>query len=111
MRGIQGLSWSMRAGLAVLLTAGLTVGGLVVFDGGSGGGSKVEVLGASVKSVPTPTITSGPAVTAERKTAATTATFTYANTQNGVGFQCQLDGAAFSPSPCAKTGVTYTGLP
>jgi hypothetical protein len=106
MGWIRDLSWSLKAGLAVLLVAGLTVGGVVVLGGGSDGG-KVEVLGASVKSTPPPTITSSPS----DPTSATTATFTYADTQSGVGFQCQLDGAAaFSPSPCAKSGVTYTGL-
>ena len=73
------------------------------------GGSKTDtqVLAASVATPPAPTVTSGPS----DPTAATTATFTYADKQNGVGFECQLDGAAaFNPSSCAKSGVTYTGL-
>jgi len=70
------------------------------------GGSKgdTQVLGASLSVPPAPAITSGPS----GPTAATSATFTYSDTQNGVGFQCQLDTAAFSS--CAKGGVTYTGL-
>ena len=63
-----------------------------------------RVLGASVSTPPAPTITSGPSA----PTAATTATFTYTDSQNGVGFQCKLDGAAFTS--CAKSGVMYTGL-
>ena len=106
MGWIRDLNWSKKAGLAVLLAAGLTVGGLVVFDGGSGGGPGTQVLGAKVSVPPTPTITSGPLDGST--TSATTATFTYANTQNGVGFQCKLDNAAFSA--CAKSGVTYSGL-
>jgi hypothetical protein len=70
------------------------------------GGDSVltQVLGASQSLPPAPTIVSGPS----NPTSSTSATFTYADTQNGLGFQCQLDSAAFSS--CAKGGVTYTGL-
>ena len=53
---------------------------------------------------PRPAITSAPA----NPTNSTSATFVYTNTQAGVTFKCSLDGA--SPSTCASSGVTYTGL-
>jgi hypothetical protein len=92
MRGIGSLSRSMKTGLGL---------GLVVLLG-VGGGQTVQVLGASASAPPKPIITSAP------PGSGSTATFTYADTQNGVGFQCKLDGAVFSS--CAKSGVTFTGL-
>jgi hypothetical protein len=104
MRRISGLSRSTKAGLGVVLVALLGAGVVGLAGSGAQPELKTQVLGASVSSPPAPTITSGPS----GPTSATTATFTYADSQNGVGFQCQLDGAAFSS--CAKSGVTYTGL-
>jgi hypothetical protein len=65
---------------------------------------RTQVLGASVKSTPAPTITSGPS----GSVSSTTATFTYSDSEKGVTFQCWLDSAA--PSPCPSSGVTYNGL-
>ncbi len=53
---------------------------------------------------PAPTIVSHPA----SPTGATSATFTYTDTQSGVGFKCSLDGASFNS--CSSSGVTYNGL-
>ncbi len=53
---------------------------------------------------PTPTINSKPA----NPTNATSATFTYSDTQAGDSFKCSLDGASYST--CASGGVTYSGL-
>jgi len=52
---------------------------------------------------PTPVITSGP----EAQTTATTATFTFTDSQAGVGFLCRLDGSSFSKCTSPKS---YTGL-
>jgi hypothetical protein len=50
-----------------------------------------------------PTITSGPG----HLTSATTAAFSFADTENGVTFLCSLDGVAFTG---CTSGVSYTGL-
>lgn len=55
---------------------------------------------------PAPTITAGP--TANATTNAASLTFTYANTQVGVAFQCSMDSEAFAP--CDAAGITYTTL-
>jgi len=92
-------------GLWILLLVAVVAGAQWQLAGRDG--ILTQVLGASTSATPAPTITSVPS----NPTAATTATFTYADALNGVGFQCQLDGAAaFSPSSCAKGGVTYAGL-
>jgi len=63
-----------------------------------------QVLGASVKSTPAPTITSGPS----GPTASTTATFAYSDSEKGVTFQCARDGASLATCPAGS--VTYTDL-
>jgi hypothetical protein len=63
----------------------------------------VGIALAAAPAVPEPTITSGPS----DPTAQTTATFAFSDSQAGVSFQCQLDGAGYSS--CA-TGVKYTVL-
>ena len=66
---------------------------------------RTQVLGASVKSTPAPTIASGPS----GATASTSATFTYSDSEKGVTFQCALDAAPLAS--CPTTGVmTYNGL-
>jgi hypothetical protein len=52
---------------------------------------------------PAPTIGARPA----DPTNVTSAHFTYADSQSGVSFQCQLDGAAFASCPVG--GITYAG--
>lgn len=91
-------------GLWIVVLAAVVAGAQWQLTGG--GSVLTQVLGASQSVPPQPAITSGPAEGST--TSATSATFTYSDTQNGVQFQCQLDGAPFSS--CAKGGVTYTGL-
>jgi sugar lactone lactonase YvrE len=52
---------------------------------------------------PAPSINSGPAKT----TTATTATFTFSDTQSGVTFQCSLDSAAYA---ACSSGISYSSL-
>lgn len=61
-------------------------------------------LAAAANTVTEPTITSRPA----DPTNQTSAHFTYSDSQAGVTFQCQLDGASFVA--CPSSGITYTGL-
>lgn len=61
-------------------------------------------LAAAASTVTEPTITSHPA----ELTNQTSASFAYSDSQAGVTFQCQLDGAGFTACPSA--GITYTGL-
>jgi hypothetical protein len=64
----------------------------------------VEIaLAVASTSVPAPTITSAPA----NPTNQTSAHFTYTDSQAGVKFQCQLDGAGYSE--CPSSGITYAG--
>jgi hypothetical protein len=63
----------------------------------------VGIALAAAPPVPEPTITSGPS----DPTAQTTATFAFSDSQAGVSFQCQLDGAGYTS--CA-TGVKYSSL-
>jgi len=65
---------------------------------------RTQVLGASVKSTPAPTITSGPS----GSVSSTSANFTYSDSEKGVTFQCALDTAA--PSACLASGVSYSDL-
>ena len=53
---------------------------------------------------PTPTIVTHPATL----TGATTASFTYSDTQSGVTFKCALDGSNFNP--CSSSGTNYNSL-
>jgi len=53
---------------------------------------------------PTPTITSHPANPAR----ATTATFTYSDSQSGVSFKCSLDGSSYTG--CPSFGESYSKL-
>lgn len=52
----------------------------------------------------TPSITTTP----DNPTFATSATFTYTDSEAGFTFQCELDKASFTP--CPASGVTYSGL-
>jgi hypothetical protein len=61
-------------------------------------------LAAAANTVAEPTITSHPS----ELTNSTSAHFTYSDSQAGVTFQCQLDGAGFTACPSA--GITYTNL-
>ena len=61
-------------------------------------------LAAAANTVTEPTITSHPS----DPTNQTSAHFTYGDSQAGVTFQCQLDGAGFTACPSA--GITYSGL-
>jgi hypothetical protein len=61
-------------------------------------------LAAAASGVTEPTITSHPA----ELTNQTSASFAYSDSQAGVTFQCQLDGAGFTACPSA--GITYAGL-
>jgi hypothetical protein len=63
----------------------------------------VGIALAAAPAVTEPTITSGPS----EVTAQTTATFTFSDSQAGVSYQCQLDGAGYTS--CA-TGVKYSNL-
>lgn len=84
-----------RAGVAAALTAilaGISTTGYFV----------VSALAAPV--TPTPVILTHPV----NPTTATTATFTYADSQTGVSFRCSLDGSGFSS--CPSTGRTYSQL-
>ncbi len=63
----------------------------------------VGIALAAGPAVTEPTITSGPA----SLTGQTSATFAFTDSQSGVSFQCQLDGATYAN--CAS-GVKYTGL-
>ncbi len=58
---------------------------------------------ASAPSPPAPTITARPA----DPTNQTSAHFAYADSQNGVSYECQLDGTSFGS--CPATGTTYAG--
>jgi hypothetical protein len=58
---------------------------------------------AKLPDPPAPTVGAHPANPASQ----TSAHFSYADTQTGVGFQCQLDGAPFGACPAG--GVTYSG--
>jgi hypothetical protein len=60
-------------------------------------------LAAGATSAPAPTITSKPA----NPTNQTSASFTYTDSQAGVTFQCQLDGAGYSA--CPSSGIKYPG--
>src|SRR4051794_15885737 len=91
----------LRLVLGALLAVGVLAGGSLTVTGHDS--LLTQVLGASA-SPPAPTITSGP----QAMTASTVASFTYTDSQNGVGFQCKLDADAFNS--CAKNGMTYTGL-
>jgi hypothetical protein len=61
-------------------------------------------LAAAASGVAEPAIISHPA----ELTNQTSASFTYSDSQAGVTFQCQLDGAGYTACPSA--GITYTGL-
>lgn len=61
-------------------------------------------LASAASTVAEPTITSHPS----ELTNSTSAHFTYSDSQAGVSFQCQLDGAGFTACPSA--GITYSGL-
>jgi hypothetical protein len=65
---------------------------------------RTQVLGASVKSTPAPTITSGPS----GSVSSTTATFTYSDSEKGVTFLCAVDSTTLDPCPAA--GKTFPGL-
>ena len=65
---------------------------------------RTQVLGASVKSTPAPTITSGPSGSVSSNTAA----FNYSDSEKGVTFQCSLDSPTLSS--CPTSGVTYGSL-
>jgi large repetitive protein len=82
----------------------LATGGVVVRLTAHEPKTETQVLGASVKATPAPTITSGPS----GPTSSTSATFKYTDSEKGVTFQCALDGAPLAP--CPSTGMTYSGL-
>jgi hypothetical protein len=63
----------------------------------------VGIALAAGPAVPEPTITSGPA----SLTSQTSATFTFTDSQSGVSFFCNLDGAGYTS---CVSGVKYTGL-
>jgi hypothetical protein len=63
----------------------------------------IAVVAWAGPTVPTPTITTRPA----NPTNQTSAQFTYTDSQVGVSFQCELDGAAFAA--CPSSGITYAG--
>jgi hypothetical protein len=105
---------------ALVTVAGITSGGIKLNSGG------VKVLGVTVVKTPSPsanskpstTTTSGPDNTApptaptivskpDNPTSATTAQFTFTDSDAGVSFECALDKAKFAN--CA-TGQSYTGL-
>ena len=65
---------------------------------------RTQVLGASVKSTPAPTITSGPS----GSVSSTSATFTYSDSEKGVTFQCALDSPTLTACPAA--GMSYSDL-
>jgi hypothetical protein len=80
-----------RAGIVAVIVGVLTGGYFVV-----------SALAAPT--IPAPTITGSPT----NPTSATTATFTYTDSQPGASFICSLDGAAFSY--CPRAGAFYTHL-
>jgi hypothetical protein len=63
----------------------------------------IAVVAWAGPTVPTPTITSHPA----NPTNQTSAQFTYTDSQAGVTFRCELDGAGFAA--CPSSGITYAG--
>jgi hypothetical protein len=73
---------------------------LVATSGLAGVGITLAVAAATV---PTPTITAQPA----NPTNQTSAHFTYADSQAGVTYQCQLDTGALAT--CPSTGISYPG--
>ncbi len=81
------MTWRPALALAVLISALIAV----------------SISLAAAPAVTPPTITAQPAA----PTNATSAHFTYADTQSGVSYQCQLDGAEYVA--CPATGVTYAG--
>jgi len=89
-------------GLWILVLVGLVAGLQWWVSGGSL--LRTQVLGASVKATPAPTITSGPS----GATSSTSPTFTYSDTEKGVTFACGLNPAALSA--CPSGGISYTGL-
>ncbi len=97
MRTLQRLRTASRFTLVVTLLAAL---GLA-----AGAFTAINLAFAAPAGPPAPTITSGPSGTV----AATSATFTYSDTQAGVTFSCALDSGSFTS--CANSGVSYTGLP
>jgi hypothetical protein len=66
-------------------------------------GSQVAATFTVERAPPTPVITSGPG----EQTTATTATFTFTDSQEGVSLLCRLDGGSFSRCTSPKS---YTGL-
>ncbi|HEY4896297.1 MAG TPA: hypothetical protein VII01_09420, partial [Solirubrobacteraceae bacterium] len=63
----------------------------------------VGIALAAGPAVTAPTITSQPA----NPTNQTSASFKYTDSQAGVTFQCQLDGAGYKA--CPSSGITYAG--
>jgi hypothetical protein len=106
MAGIRQRKPGSRSATLAVLVASLGIV-LAVILGPPAGRVATRVLGMSVaaSAPPPPAITSsGPA----SPTKQTTATFTYTDTQNGVGFQCKLDGSAYAS--CPRSGVTYSSV-
>src|SRR5688572_31982013 len=97
--------WQKRRLAAFIVLGGLGVFGLSLVFPGVRDQMRTQVLGASVKTTPAPTITSGPS----GPRSSSSATFRYSDTEKGVTFMCALDTAQLAP--CSSSGMTYTGLP
>jgi hypothetical protein len=78
--------------------------GLVAAVAGILASSYFVVSALAAPAIPAPAITSSPA----NPTTATTAAFTYSDSQSGVRFRCSFDGSGFTF--CQPGGVRYTGL-
>src|SRR5947209_1048386 len=100
-RDLMGAHKRFAFGLWILVLVGL-VGG-VQWQLTGHDSVLTQVLGASQSTAPQPLIVSGPSGTM----ASTSATFTYSDTQSGVAFACELDGAAYAS--CTSPAV-YEGL-
>jgi hypothetical protein len=91
------------AAVTVTLPAGTTAGAHTIYAVTANGENAGQAITVDNTPPPTPTITSGPT----GRVTATTATFTFTDTEPGVTFACSLDGSA---ATACTSGAAYPGL-
>lgn len=96
-------SWSYAFAAASFPANGSYTARAVGTDGAGATTNVATTFTIDTLAPPTPTGTAS----VTNPTAATAATFTFADAESGVVFKCQLDGSAYSPCTTPKT---YTGL-